>query len=364
MLIAATVFTTKLSRLHRRWRIESSTQSSQPLLWKKPDFEIRGTDETGRAVTGNLDYAGLMLVYDWDTGHVVWESSWDAIVVPAGFCFADESIYLNDSEGCSIFQVDLRTEMPQNLRRISHPYFNDLHSIYRSRRGLLVTCSGNDLIVEVDLRGKLLFEWWAAEHGYISTPAGIERVSGRGIEHRTQYYHTKYHATHINSAVFRDQDERFVLALLFQQGTLIEIDRGAEQRDGSVRVVLDGLVCPHGLERTSDGWLICNTLGKELVVLDDRLNVRERIPYIGGWIQDCTRLSNGNLLLVDVDEHRIVELAAPKWNVIRILDYHQDWRMAEVNEIPPPYARSFPKQTSKEGQNASPGHKLDRNRGR
>jgi len=341
MYVAATVFTTKLSRLYQRWKIEGLVQRVQPLLWKKPDFEIRETDETGLSLSGNVDYAGLMLVYDWRTGLMVWQSSWDFMVVPAGFCFTKSSVFINDSEGCSIFEIDLLGGTLTDPRRISHRYFNDLHSVYRSKQGLLVASSGNDLVLEVDLSGRLLYEWWAGEHGYSSTPAGVERVPGRGIEHRTQSYHTKYHATHVNSAAYRDGEERSILALLFQQGALIEIDRQAKQGKESIRTVLDGLVYPHGLERTSDGWLISNTLGKELVILDRQLNVKERIHYSGGWIQDSTRLSNGNILLVDVDQHRIVELATPDWAVVKVLEYDPDWRMAEINEVPPAFTGAF-----------------------
>jgi hypothetical protein len=35
--------------------------------------------------------------------------------------------------------------------------------------------------------------------------------------------------------------------------------------------------------------------------MDDDLKVTGNIFYDGGWIQDCTRLPNGNIVLNDVD---------------------------------------------------------------
>jgi hypothetical protein len=54
--------------------------------------------------------------------------------------------------------------------------------------------------------------------------------------------------------------------------------------------MLDGLARPHSLEKIPEGWIFCNSVSKELVLIDDDLKVISKIPYDGGWIQDCTRL--------------------------------------------------------------------------
>jgi hypothetical protein len=166
----------------------------------------------------------------------------------------------------------------------------------------------------------------------------VARQSGRGIDHRGTYYHTRFHATHVNSAVVQDEDERFILVLLFQQGILVQLDRRFPHA-GQPRLILGELGRPHGLERTPRGWLFCNTLGHELILLDFDLRTCERIPYKGSWLQDCTMLSNGNIILADVDAHRIVELASPTWTVARAVDCDPEWRLAELNEVPVTYAR-------------------------
>lgn len=359
MLVAASVVSTNHSRLRVRWKLEGGPpplpgqktpgatssgwqRNDVPLHWAKSAYRLPPDGELGPSVSVPPDFIGLMQVYDWDTGAVVWRSAWqNCIITPYGFCFADGVMYVADLEGSHIFEVDTGNHWGEPLKRISHPYLNDLHTIERTARGLLVTSSGVDAVLELGLDGALLWDWWASDHGYDMTPAGVVRPSARGREHRDQYYHTRYQTTHVNSAVVDGDDERYVLALLFHQGRLIRIDRHKPLHAQSGEVVLDGLFRPHGLERTPSGWIFANSVGGELVLLDRALCVSDRITYEGGWIQDCTRLSDGRILLNDVDCHRIVEFAGPPWIVRRVVPYDTEWRMAELREIPPPYRAAF-----------------------
>lgn len=345
MLVAATFFSTQLSQLKKRWHFENKLEAKHvgPVSWKKEEFQETAPGEIGPVLKSNCDYAGHMVVFDWSTGEVVWKSKWKpVIVVPAGFCFADDAIYVNDSESAGLYEIDIQKDFGAVTRRISHPYFNDLHSLERTKRGFLVTSSGTDSILEISPEGELLYEWWSVDHGYSMTPSGQARESGRGLDHRGMFYHTRFHSTHVNSATIRDEQERFILALLFHQGMLVEIDRSLPVAEQRPRVVLDKLVRPHALERTPLGWLFCNSLGKELILLGFDLKERRRIPYDGQWIQDCTMLSSGNIVLGDVNEHRIVELEGPNWKVSRTIEYDPEWRLAELNEIPAVYAQNMP----------------------
>jgi hypothetical protein len=362
MLVAATIFTAQKDRIVQRWKLEGGVPRVPgqkvdnptvnadpqalpeiPLTWRKEDFIILPDGVIAPVTNDSAPYTGIMVVYDWDSKEVIWKSDWgNRLLMPSGYCFADGVIYLNDLEGASIFVIDVDREAGRLLKRISHPYLNDLHSLVRTRRGLLVTCSGNDAILELDLNGNLLWEWWATEHGYTTSPSGKERTSGRELEHRDQYYHTRYQTTHVNTAVMRDETERYVLALLFHQGQLIQIDRSLPVAEQHAEVLLDGLARPHTLERFDGGWLTCNSLGKELLVLDDELAVAAHIPHDGGWIQACTRLSDGHILVNDVDMSRLVELAgdAP-FEIIGTTLYDANWRMAELVEVPKQHEASF-----------------------
>lgn len=362
MLLAASVYTTNQQKLVQRWKLEGglpavpgqkvdtpmvtgSTPAEIPLTWRKEDMRIPAEGELGPTIVGTPDYTGTYVVYDWDSKQMVWQSDWgNMLVTPAGYCFADGVLYVNDLEAGNIFVVSLEDETGRLLKRISHPYLNDIHSLERTKRGLLVTSSGTDVIVELDLDGKLLWEWWAPDYGYDQTPYGKTRPSARGQEHRDIYYHTRYQTTHLNCANVQDPDEeRFILCTLFHQGQLIRIDRSKPEGQQKGEVILEGLARPHSLEKFPGGWIFCNSLSKELVLLDDDLRRTESIPYDGGWIQDCTRLPNGHIVLNDVDNHVLVELAGPKWDIVQKTSYNDNWRMGELVVVPAEHEAAFSK---------------------
>jgi hypothetical protein len=360
MLIAASVITTRMGKLKARWKLEggippvpgqkvntSTTTGSAladiPLTWKKLDFTIPPPGTIGDVVQGTPDYAGTFVVYDWETHRIIWQSDWgNRLVTPAGVCFADGFLYVADLEGANLFRIDADGDPGTLLKRISHPYLNDVHSLERTTGGLLTTCSGNDLIIELDMEGNAIWEWWGAEHGFDVSPSGNSRTSGRGKEHRDQYYHTRYQSTHLNCANVRDPgDDRLILAMIFHQGLLVEIDRSLPPEDQKPRVILEGLARPHGLEKIPGGWLLANSLAKELLLLDEDLAIATRIDYDGGWIQDCTRLPNGNILLNDVDNHVLVEFAGPPWKIDFQMNYDPEWRMGELVVVPQPHEQAF-----------------------
>ncbi|HEX5235070.1 MAG TPA: hypothetical protein VFW25_07050 [Silvibacterium sp.] len=362
MLLAASVYTTQNERLRARWKLEgglppvpgqkvttsltsgAAQQPTVPLTWLKEEYRFCAPEDLGPTMVGESDYSGIFVAYDWDRRAIVWQSDWGNLLGnPAGYCFADGVIYMNDFEAGNIFRIQVEPTPGKLLQRISHPYFNDLHSLERTKRGLLAACSGTDLVVEVDLTGKILWEWWAAEHGYTVTPSGETRPIGRGNEHRNRYYHTRYQATHVNCATVRDPgSERFILCLLFHQGVLIEIDRSLGPEEQSGKVILEGLARPHSLEKIpGGGWIFCNSLSKELVLLDDDLKITGNIPYDGGWIQDCTRLPNGNIVLNDVDNTVLIEFAPPDWKIVSRTEYCGTWRMGELVVVPPEHEHAF-----------------------
>ncbi|MGH2544997.1 MAG: hypothetical protein ACRDIB_19565, partial [Ardenticatenaceae bacterium] len=269
MLVSANVFTTQMMKLVQRWKLEgglpavpgqkvnnpittgqAGALADTPMYWRKEDYRFLPGGEIGPTFVGDTSFAGTFIVYDWDSKQIIWQSDWvPTIVTPAGFAYADGVMYINDLEGSNIYVVDVKEAPGRLLKRISHPYLNDLHSLVRSKRGLLTTCSGNDTILELDLEGNLLWEWWAADHGYTTGPSGQARTAERDREHRDMYYHTRYQTTHLNDAAFRDPEERFVLALLFHQGELVQIDRSLPLEEQHGEVMLSGLARPHGLEK-------------------------------------------------------------------------------------------------------------------
>jgi hypothetical protein len=354
MNLIATVTSKEMQKLRARWKLEGgiavvpgqraiSQQNAAPvvelstleeLTWPKEGFVLRAPGDDRSALPDGHAYAGAMFVYDWSTKEVVWESDWgDRLITPHGFVLADGVVYVADLEAANIFKVSL-SEPGKLLSRISHPALNDIHGIARTKRGLLVSNCGTDCLIELDFAGNSLWEWWAGDHGMTLTPSGLTREAGRGGEHRNRYYHTRYQVTHVNNVDCYGPNDEYVLATLFHQGMIVRIDRTNPRARQRAEIVLAGLARPHGPIPYSGGWLVCNSLGKEIVTLDPELDVVERIPYDGGWIQDATELSNGHILLNDVDNHVLVELAGPDWHEAERVPYDHSWRMAEIRELP------------------------------
>ncbi|MGD1066373.1 MAG: hypothetical protein ABR975_06115 [Vulcanimicrobiaceae bacterium] len=365
MFVAASVVSTRLDLLRRRWRIEGGippvpgaridprrrtsatlnigsveTPRDLPLTWRKDDYVVRGADDARSNLTGERPFRGTFVIYDLTSGKVAWREEWgEGLVTPMGFTFADDALYVADGESACIFVIDVLAKPSRIVRRISNPAFNDCHGIVRTSRGLLVACTGSDGIVEVDLDGNTLWEWWAAEHGFATAPSGHVRESGRGIDHRGVQYHTRYQATHLNSVAFADPDERFVLTTLFHQGLLIRIDRNAPER--APEILLDGLARPHAIRRLPDGWSLANSWAQELILLDERFQVTHRYAADGGWIQDCIRLSDGTFLIDDVDEHRLTRVAGPPFRPLSTTTYDGLWRVYAIEELPHSYQAAF-----------------------
>jgi hypothetical protein len=354
VLLAASVSTTRKDLLVERWARERQLlgphrmqdgallEGDIVLRGVKSGFRLPQPGELGPAFTDERGEAGLFAVFDWSSGEIVWQRSWGSMLLaPFGFCFADGVMYLVDEWGCSVLVVDVFDQPGTLLRRISHPYLSDVHSVYRTSRGLLVTSSGTDLIVELDLDGNLLYEWWAAEHGYTRAESGDTRTSGRGQEHRDKLYHTRYQTTHVNDALFRDPEERYLLALLQKQGQLIQIDRERPEADQDARVLVDGLVYPHGLRRTPTGWMVTSTGSNEVLMLDEAFRFVDRIFYRSPWIHDALLLSSGDVVLNDPTRSVMVQFGGPRWKITRTVSYPTNWRLFRLVELSDGYEQGF-----------------------
>jgi hypothetical protein len=354
VLLAASVSTTRKDLLIQRWgherqllgphRIQNGALLEGDLVLRgvKDDYRLPAPGELGPAFTDERGDAGLFAVFDWEAGEVVWEQSWGSMLLtPFGFCFGDGVMYLVDQWGCSVLAVDVFDQPGRLLRRISHPYLNDVHSAFRTTRGLLVTSSGTDLVVELDLDGNLLYEWWAAEHGYTRADSGDVRTSGRGQEHRDKLYHTRYQTTHVNEALIRDPNERFLLALLQKQGQVIQIDRARRKVDQDARILVDGLMYPHGLRRTPTGWMVTSTGSNEVLMLDEAFRFIDRISYRCRWIHDALLLSSGDVVLNDPIRSVLVQFSGPPWKITRTVRYPTNWRLFRLVELSDGYEQGF-----------------------
>jgi hypothetical protein len=362
MLLAASVATTRMDRLVERW--DAERQLRGPLERRdgallEGEVVLRGVKDGYRPLSEGeigspFDYdhgdTGLFVVFEWRSWEVVWQHGWGStLMFPFGFCFADGVLYLVDSWGAAVFAVDVLERPGRLLARITHPHLNDVHSVRRTERGLLVTSSGTDAVLELDLDGRLLYEWWAADHGYTDTPSGAARRSERGAEHRDKLYHSRYQTTHVNDALFADADEQELLALLMLPGQIVRIDRSKPAAEQRPEVLIGGLANPHGLRRTPYGWMVTNTSANRVLLLDEGFHVVDSIHYGSRWIHDALMLSTGEVVLNDPHRGILVQFSGPPWRLSRVVPYPKHWRLFRLEEVPDRYAERFARRALNSG---------------
>lgn len=220
---------------------------------------------------------------------------------------------------------------------VSHPWLNHIHSVDIMPDGaLLIASAGSDLIVELSAAGEVVWEWIGPEHGYGARPDGTRVSIDRRIDHRPLRKRTSDQAMHVTAAISASPET--VLATLFHQGTLVAIER----ETGRARDVLDGLSRPHGIHRHGRGFIVSNTLGHRILILDEQLRLSQEIRWGSEWLQDSIGLSNGNYLTLEnvhVDElprpgltNRMTELDGDG-RCIRGVDVGPGLRLFTVREL-------------------------------
>lgn len=273
--------------------------------------------------------SGAFVLYDWERDEILWQLACDGA---SGFCWRDGLLYLTmlrmdevlalDGHGCEQF-------------RFSHPHLNNIHTLQPTKQGFLLTSSGTDAIIELDQHGILLYEWSALEHGYAYLKNGKVRTIDYTLDQRHIFYSTPLHTTHVNSARYADESEEKILATLFSQGEVIEIDK----QSGDARTLVSGLQQPHDLRPCQDGWTVADTRNNRVVLLDKDWNIKEYILMEFDWVQDATMLHDHSIVVADTNKHRLVRVYQDKNHQIR--SFPNEWRIFQVEEVPTSYQNFF-----------------------
>jgi hypothetical protein len=233
---------------------------------------------------------GCLLVVDWDGGKVL---AGLPLPKPTGFLLEDGRLHV------ALWETDeiVTLQGTQVAQRRQHRFFNHVHTLDRTPRGLLVSSSGSDLLAEIDESGALLWQHFLFQHGYGGTRFRFAQHFDPGRSYNRRYLPAAL-TTHPNSALRLPDDS--VLATLFSTGELLRIDRS----QGETQVLLSGLRRPHSIRRRpGGGYMLCDTEGGAVVLLDAGLQPSERCPVPAAWIQDavltdCQGDPEGRMLVV------------------------------------------------------------------
>jgi hypothetical protein len=191
---------------------------------------------------------------------------------------------------------------------IRSPLLTQVRSLRRTEKGLLVTASGVDALLEFDLSGKLIWSWWATEHGYDQAYGGGTRVIDKQMDHRLKNYPGRLQTTHLNSAIVDPYDASKILTILFYQGKLIRIDRASLEHE----VVVSDLNGAHHIRPHSGGYMLSNSRKGEVLLFDKDFNLTERIlgtnrHFPVKWVQDAIETPFSTHLIADCNTFKLRE---------------------------------------------------------
>jgi hypothetical protein len=191
---------------------------------------------------------------------------------------------------------------------IRSPLLTQVRSLRRTEKGLLVTSSGVDALLEFDLDGNLIWSWWGTEHGYDQAYGGGIRVIDKEMDHRLKNYPGRLQTTHLNSAIVDPYDSSKVLTILFYQGKVARIDRETLNTE----IVISDLNGAHHIRPHSGGYMLSNSRKGEVLLFDKDFKRTDRIPgtnryFPVKWVQDAIETPFGTHLIADCNAFKLRE---------------------------------------------------------
>jgi hypothetical protein len=293
--------------------------------WRESWHGTNGLARSGESAFHAIrrENEGVLAALDPQTGEFLWTLTLDT---PTGFALTDDYIYVNSMYGN---RITILTPDCVALDVMARWFMNDLHSLAVTDRGLIMTCSGLDGIVEVDLSGQVVWDWFAIERGYASHLRRSQRRVRRDRDYRRSMIPTQQQVTHCNSAVVGEhQGSDAVIATLFHQGEVIVIDR----KMGRATVVLSGMANPHSLRRTETGWLVCDSRSNSIIRTDENFWIAASYEGDFDWVQDAI-IHEDRLLVADANHSRMVWLDAGHGQMVGEIRYSEQWKIYQVEAV-------------------------------
>jgi len=264
---------------------------------------------------------GILAAIDADTGDIVYSRPLDT---PAGFAVTADHLYVNSMRGNRVMCINQKLEV---VDIFATHMMNDLHSIVVSERGLLITSSGTDSILEVSANGEPIWEWFAAEHGYSLAPSGHVVTVSRKRDYRLLRSETSMQSTHCNSAIeSRLHGNDVIVASFFHQGYVVAIDRNT----GDSEILLRGMHNPHSIRRRPGGWLVSDSRSCSVVLLNENFSIDSIIEQAFNWIQDALPVGNDGVLIADANHSSLVFWDLQMDREIRRIGYPAEWKIYQV----------------------------------
>ena len=244
------------------------------------------------------------------------------LLQPSGMARIGDEILVASHTTVHSFSQDLKCQRPD---KFTSKLFNALHTVRRSTCGILVTSTGLDLILEMDLQGRILWQWWAHDHGLDQTPLGRTRYLDRSADHRRNRFGTLQQTTHLNSAI--ESPDGRILTTLFHQNMVVAIDRCS----GDWQTIITDLPHAHSVRLVDDRHFTVADTGHGRAILVDLVSckVKAEVSIATSWLQDCQYdPAQDRWLLVDGEHSRIVTRSGDGDE--RVCQLDPEWRLYEA----------------------------------
>ncbi len=283
----------------------------------------RGVFGTNKPIGRDVNLGGILQVIDWSKKKIIKEKK---LSCPSGITKKGENFYVASMRENIIYILDKELKV---LKKIENNLFNDIHDINATKRGLIVSNTGLDNILEIDFEGNVLWTWFATDNSYKKNKLGKVRKVDKNLNHNNKDYPTLIQTTHLNSAIYEGDSNNSMLCSLFHQGEVIEISKAKKD----IKLILKNLKQPHSLKKLGKNkFLVSDTNGKRIIIFKRNGSIIKNIPVNADWIQSAIRLKNKNYLIADSNNSRIIEIN-PDGEIKEIYNYNKNYKIYEVKEI-------------------------------
>lgn len=288
---------------------------------KYSSFEKENIVGTSKSMERKGDLGGIIVHYDLEQKAIL---NSHEILVPGGSCFLGDRILVASQIKNYIEVLDKNLTL---LSIINNSLFNNVHSIFVTEdRTLIVTSTGLDAIIEIDLEGNLIWKWFAFEHGYDKDMFGNKREINCDRDYTNIDFPTLYHTTHVNAAIVDPKNSGKILATLFHQGEIVRVDKVT----GQVEKVVSGLKNCHSLQHVDKTFICSNTKEGEVILFDEQFKKINLLKFDSKWIQDATITEWNTFLVGDSERNRILEWSLDESKIINIYEYNPEWRIYQI----------------------------------
>ena len=95
-----------------------------------------------------------------------------------------------------------------------------------------------------------------------------------------------------------------VLATLFHQGELIEIDKNT----GKTKTLVSNLKSPHHIRYYRNRFILSDTRNQRVLLLNKNYKIIKILKGNYNWVQDAVLTRDGNIIIADSNNARLVKI--------------------------------------------------------